>query len=416
MHGFAEAATKPRVIDLDHNATTPVDPRVRAALHELIDRDGVGQPSSTHAGGQAARAVLEAARRAVAVSVGAGPLEVTFCSGGTEALNLAIDGLVAARRAAGRATAIAFSRIEHAASREPIEALSASGHPSFALRSDEQGRLELDAIDEVLQRARATGQPIGVLSLMLAHHELGNVYQVAALAERARSLEPGIATVCDAIAAYGKLPIAWRELGVDILVVSGHKVCAPAGAAALIHDSALELVPRIRGGGQERGRRSGTPGLLAIHGMGVAAANVVPDLLAAAAATRRRSDDLARRISEALGATRLGDPDGRLCNTMSLVFPGCDSETAVIALDLAGVRVSRGAACSSGAGNISPTWAALGLSPSAARSVLRMSLPLADHPDADADALRAATIIIDTLGRVCRSSSRAGQTPMEVLG
>jgi len=374
----------PRVIDLDHNATTPPDPRVRAAMAELLRREDLGNPGSQHARGRAAREVVEAARRRVAAALGAEPLGVTFTAGGTEADNLAVLGVARALRAAGRPHGVLGSPLEHPAVAAAVARLAAEGHPVELVSVDGAGRIDPD---EVGQRLRACPE-LGLVSLSAANHELGNAYDVSALVAAVRAARPEVAIHVDAVQAVGKLPVSLAAWGVDALSVSGHKLGGPAGVGALVHRRELRVEPLGRGGQQERGRRPGTEATWLVHGFGLAvelAAAEQPQRRAGMAAQRQRLLEGVR----GLGARIHGDLERHAGNTLNVGFPGCPGELVMMALDLEGIAVSTGAACSSGLAEPSPVLRALGQPPQQAREAVRLSLSPATT-DAEIDAVLAA--------------------------
>lgn len=382
------------MIDLDHAATTPLDPRVRAAMLELlVEGDAQGNPSSVHRTGQRARAVVEQARRKVAAALGVEPLDVTFTSGGTEADALALLGVARALRKAGRPSGVLSSAIEHPAVAESLALLHAEGHAQVLVPLDDRGRIDPS---RVLERLAAHPE-VGLVSLAAANHELGNVYPIAELAAAMRELRPDLVIHCDAVAAFGKLPVGLGRLGVDLLSVSSHKIHGPKGAGALIHRKSLQLEPLWRGGTQERGRRVGTENPLALHGFGVAAELVASELDERV----ERVAPLARRLRELVGAIDgvclEGDPDHALGSTLMASFAGCSAELLTIHLDLEGFAVSTGAACSAGTLAPSKVLLALGHPRERAASALRFSIGHDNHPE---QLERLAAILPGVVARV----------------
>ncbi|UFN49431.1 aminotransferase class V-fold PLP-dependent enzyme [Roseomonas sp. OT10] len=329
---------------LDANATEPLRPESRAAVLEALELPG--NPSSVHAEGRAARRLLERARAQVAARFGARPQDVVFTSGGTEADALAIRGLGAGRRVLVGAT-------EH-----PAVLAATPGAARVPVRPD--GALDLDA----LAAALADGPP-ALLCLMHANNETGVVHPVAEAAALCRQY--GALLHVDAAQSGGRIPVSLAALGADSLAVSGHKLGGPKGAGALLLRPGLEIPALIPGGGQERGRRGGTEPLPAIAGLGAAAEAADPPGAARLAVLRDA-------IEAGAGLPVAGAGAPRLPNTASLILPGIPSETQVIALDLAGVRVSAGSACSSGKVARSHVLEAMGLG-AAAGCAIRVSLP-----------------------------------------
>ena len=328
-------------IYLDANATEPLRPEARHAVIEAIDL--VGNPSSVHAAGRAARALLESARRTIAARFGARPVGLVFTSGGTEADALAIAAFAPTRR-------IIVGATEH-------DAIRAATPGATILPVDETGTADLEALDRLLAEAPA------LLCLMLANNETGTIQPIAEAARLCR--RHGALLHVDAVQAAGRIPVDLEALGADSLALSAHKLGGPKGAGALLLAPGRDVTAQLPGGGQERGRRGGTPALPAIAGF-------------AAACTAHPHDLTSLRTTieihaTAHGARVLGGPH-RLPNTACLAFPGLSAETQLIALDLAGIQVSAGAACSSGKVASSHVLEAMGLG-ALANQAIRVSLP-----------------------------------------
>ena len=340
-------AAPPAPLYLDANATEPLRPEARAAVLAALDLPG--NPSSVHRAGRAARRLLETAREQVAARFGGEPADLVFTAGGTEANALAIAALARGRRVLVGAT-------EH-----PAVLAAAPGATLLPVLAD--GTLDLAA----LAAALAEGPP-ALLCLMAANNETGVLHPLAEAATLCR--RNGAALHVDGVQAAGRVPLSLAAIGADTLALSGHKLGGPKGAGALLLRPGLDLPPLVAGGGQERGRRGGTEPLPAIAGMGAAAAAADP---AAAARLTRLRDALEAACREA-GAQVAGAGVPRLSNTSSLAVPGMAAETQVIALDLAGVQVSAGAACSSGKVRESHVLAAMGLG-TLAGCAIRVSLP-----------------------------------------
>ena len=328
-------------IYLDYNATAKLRPQAREAVLRALDLGG--NPSSAHADGRAARAVVESARADVAALVAARPEAVTFLSGGTEANALAIESAVAAG-----ITRIIVGATEHDAVRANAEA---SGCAVDIWPVDADGVADLDWLDD-----RLAAGPRTLVCLMLANNETGVIQPVVATARRVR--DAGGLMHVDAVQAAGKIAIDIAELGADTLALSAHKLGGPQGVGALIVGPGAVLTRRLHGGGQERGRRAGTENVSGISGFGVAARaarEALPDL-----ATQTAWRDALTRTVMAAGAEILGAAAPRLSQTLCFATPGFSSEIQVMALDLAGVMVSAGAACSSGKVKPSPVIEAMG--------------------------------------------------------
>ena len=340
---------------LDYNATTPVRPEAAAAVADALAL--TGNASSVHRFGRLARRKLEDAREAVAALVGAPAERVVFTSGGTEANNLALTGTGRTRRlvSAGEHDSVlnAAAGVEGGAERIP-------------LRRD--GVVDLDALE-----ARLGEDPRPALvSVMLANNETGVIQPVARAAETAHGR--GALVHCDAVQGAGKIPVDMAALGVDLLSLSAHKLGGPQGVGALIVAEGLELAPLMRGGGQERRHRAGTENLPGIAGFGAAAECALAGLERMAGLAELR-DRLERRLRARAPEIKIyGAGAPRLPNTSFFVVPGLAAETQVIALSLAGIAVSAGAACSSGKVAPSHVLGAMGASEAEAGSAIRVSL------------------------------------------
>jgi cysteine desulfurase len=348
---------------LDHNATTPVDPRVLDAMLPWFSRQH-GNPSSRHDYGRAARAAMDEARTQVAAAVGAHATEVVFTSGGTEANNLFVRGVAANERPG----LVAISAIEHPSVREPARALLRQGWRMRELAVDAEGRIVTTDFSAALAEMPA------MVSVMLANNETGVIQDVGALAESARATHAWFHT--DAVQALGKVEVDFRALnasGVHALTVSAHKIGGPKGAGALIVDKRLELASQLSGGGQERGLRSGTENVPAIVGFGVACQLLAEQKSAMAARQIALRGELERGLAEQ-GATIFGRGAERLPNTIYFALPGIDGETLVGKLDRAGFAVASGSACSSVNPEPSRVLMAMGVAPELARGAVRVSL------------------------------------------
>ena len=330
---------------LDHNATAKVRPQAIAAMTHVLEN--VGNPSSIHAAGRAARAVMEQARADVAALIAAPPTTVVFTSGGTEANALAMESAIA-----GGTRRLIVSAVEHDSIRETS---AASGVEVEVLPVTADGVADIGWLKERLARWDATdGKPF--VALMLANNETGVVQPVAEAAEAARAADGWLHV--DAIQAAGKIPVDSRALGADTLSVSAHKIGGPQGIGALTFGPRATLFRRQHGGGQERGRRGGTENLPGIAGFGAAAREALAGLESYQRQAAFR-DAAAERL-KAEGCVVMGEAAPRLPNTLCIAAPGWTSDLQVMGLDLAGVMVSAGSACSSGKVKASPVLAAMG--------------------------------------------------------
>jgi cysteine desulfurase len=348
---------------LDHNATTPLDPAVLAAMLPWLESQ-FGNASSRHEFGRAARRAVDEARQQVAAAVNAHPTEVVFASGGSEANNLFLKGAAAALKPG----LIAVSAIEHPCILKPAAQLAAQGWQVRQLAVDGAGRLNLaDYADALLAKPK-------LISVMMANNETGAVQDIAALANAAKA--GGGWFHSDAVQALGKLAIDFRGLnaaGVHALTLSAHKACGPKGAAALVLDKRVELQPLIAGGGHERGLRSGTENVPAIVGFGVAAELAAQRVAELPARLRVMQAKLEKGLAT-LGARIFATEASRLPNTSYFAFPDIDGETLVGKLDRAGFAVASGAACSSANPEPSHVLRAMGVAPEIARGAVRVSL------------------------------------------
>ena len=341
---------KPEPVYLDHNASSPLRPAARAAMERLLDT--VGNPSSVHGFGRAARRAVEDAREAVAALGGISPAGVVFTGGGSEANNLALAG-------SGRARVL-VSAVEH-------DSVLAAVPGAERVPVDGDGVIDLTALDRLLA---ADGRP-ALLSLMLANNETGVIQPVAEAAAIAR--RHGALVHGDAVQAAGRMDIDMAKLGLHLMSLSAHKLGGPPGAGALLLAGA-DVTPVVRGGGQERGRRAGTENAPAIAGFGAAIA-----AMGDGAAENRRlqglRDEIEGEVRARVPAVQIfGAAAPRLANTSCLAMPGVGNETQVMALDLAGVAVSAGAACSSGKVGASHVLGAMGIDEATARRAIRVSL------------------------------------------
>ena len=342
---------------MDYNATAPLRPAVGDAMAEALEI--TGNPSSVHRFGRLARRLIEEARRQVASLVGAEANEVIFTSGGTEANNLALGSFDGA--------GIVVSAAEH------DSVLGAVPGATIA-PVDAHGVLDLEALERLLRENPKA--PPGLVSVMLANNETGVIGPVAA-AEIAHA--DGALLHCDAVQAAGRIAIDMASLGADLLTLSAHKMGGPQGAGALVARAGVTVVPRQLGGGQERGFRAGTENVAAIAGFG-AACDLARDDIADQSRLARWRDDLEGRIGAcAPDAKVFGAGADRLGNTSCFTMPGVASETQVMALDLAGIAVSAGAACSSGKVGVSHVLRAMGAAEAEASSAIRVSLGWQSH-------------------------------------
>lgn len=344
---------------LDYNASAPMHDAARDAV--LCALALSGNPSSVHAEGRAARALVETARAQVGQLVGAAAEDVTFTSGATEANALAIHGAIAA----GHAARVVVSATEHPS---VLDAARQCGAACEVVPVDGEGIVDLGALARILDADPAPA----LVCVMHANNETGAIQPIDDVVRIVR--EHGSLVHVDAVQTAGKMPLSLDGQGIDSLSVSGHKIGGPKGAGALATRAGLALAPMLHGGGQERRRRSGTENVPGIAGLGAAAETVLSqskDMMRLAALRDRLETEA---VAAAPGLVVLSGGVARLSNTSCLALPGARAETLVIALDLAGIAVSSGAACSSGKVGESHVLAAMGVDRSVADGAIRVSL------------------------------------------
>jgi cysteine desulfurase len=356
-------------IYLDWNATSPLRPEARAAMAAAMDC--VGNPSSVHGEGRAARQIVERAREQVAALVGAEPKLVTFTSGGTEASNLALTPMIQTGDQKAPRDRLLVSVIEHPAVRAggQFDASVVEEIPVTAA-----GAVDRSALTSRLAALTAQGQRV-LVSVMLVNNETGIVQPIREVAQIAH--EAGALLHVDAVQGAGKIVIDINDLDADLLAVSAHKFGGPKGAGALVRraETLHFTKPLIRGGGHERGLRGGTENVVGIAGLGAAAEAARRELQAETARITALRERLEAGLKAATpGAVIVGAEADRVPNTTLIAVPGLKADTAVIAFDLAGIALSAGAACSSGKVQGSQVLAAMGLPDDLARGGLRISL------------------------------------------
>lgn len=379
----------------DHAATAPMTDAVAEALASA--QRVVGNASSIHGAGRAARRVVEESREVLAHRLGARPGEIVFTSGGTEADNLAVKGLWWARHAEdSRRTRLLVSAIEHHAVLEPAEWMrDAQGAMLETLPVDRHGVLDVAALEAAIERDPAS---VAVISVMWANNEVGSLQPIDAVV--AVAARHGIPVHSDAVQAAGVLPIDFGASGLHAMTVSAHKLGGPVGVGALVLRRDVTPVPVLHGGGQERDVRSGTFAMPLIAGM-AAAYRDAPDV-ARIGALR---DRLLRGVAAlGVGASLRGHPEHRLPGNAHFTFGGCEGDALLMLLDTAGIAVSTGSACSAGIPQASHVLLAMGLTEPEARGAIRCTLGRTTTED-DVDALLAA--LPDAVAR----ARRAGLMP-----
>ena len=369
-----------RRIYLDHSATTPVDPRVAGAMVRCIT-DVFGNPSSVHGFGQQARAAVDRARREVAALVNARPNEIIFTSGGTEANNLAIRGVCQGSTGSGRH--IVTSSIEHPSVRGVCAALEQQGWEVTRLPVYENGIVKIEDVREALR-------PDTVLvTVMLANNEIGTVQPIAEIGalvrERRADGQKHLFLHTDAVQAAGRMALNVEELGCDLLTMSAHKLYAPKGVGALYVRRGVRLMGQNVGGHQERERRAGTENVPGIVAFGEAAKIAREELAQRTTHDVELRDEFERKVTELIPDVVMnGDRERRLPHLSNISFRYIEGEGLLINLDLQGVAVSTGSACSSGTLEPSPVIRALGVDDEIARGSIRFSFGK-ENTDADID-------------------------------
>lgn len=376
---------------LDHAATTPISAPALAALTSVIARSG--NPSSLHGSGRRARATVEASRETIAAAAGAHPTEVVFTSGGTEADNLAVKGLFWSRRAADPTrTRILVSSIEHAAVADTVEWLvKHEGAEAVWLPVDAVGVLDLSALENELSDGGASS--VALLTCMWANNEVGSVQPIAEVVALADKY--GIPVHSDAVQAFGSLPVNFKDSGLAAMSISAHKIGGTVGVGALLLGRAVKLTPVLHGGGQERSVRSGTLDTAGIAAFAAAAADVITNLAAENERIAGLRDAVIAAVRDLVpeavlrGVDPAENPAGRLPGNAHFTFPGCEGDSLLFLLDMAGIESSTGSACTAGVPRPSHVLLAMGLNEDIARGAQRFSLGHTSSQE-DVDAFVAA--------------------------
>ena len=385
-------------IYLDHNATTPLLPEVADRMSTAL-RDEFGNPSSVHHFGQQAKAAIDEARTDVANLIGADPSEVLFTSGGTESDNIAIRGAAEALEPSGRRHLIASS-IEHEAVLNTLKALAKRGWTTTLLPVDQSGIVTADALRAALSDQTA------VVSVMQANNEIGTIQPIGELAVLAH--ERGALFHTDAVQSAGKIPLNVKTLGVDMLSISAHKFYGPKGVGALWIKRGVRVLPLLTGGRQERSRRAGTENVAGIIGMGVAARIAVSKMRDEGVRLAALRDRLEGSVLRAVTGTAVnGAREPRVPNTTNISFDRVEAESLLIALDLEGIAVSTGSACSSGTLEPSHVLKAMGFNAHRAQNSIRFSLG-AMNTEAEIDR------VIEVLPRIVEKLRSLTRTPARV--
>lgn len=348
---------------LDHNATSPLRPESRDAMLAALD-PSYGNPSSLHTEGRSARALTEQAREAIADLVCASASEVVFTSGGSESISAAIRGVC--DRAPDSLRNIVVGETEHSAVLEAARIAERRGFRTVRVGCDGEGRVDVDRFLGSLSGA-------ALAALQWANNETGVVQQVDEIGRACR--KAGVPFLVDAVQAAGKVEVSFHRCHADLMAVSGHKIGGPAGTGALLVREGIVLAPLVAGGAQEKRRRGGTQSVPAISGFGAAARTAQARMSKESERLLRMRAKLETRLRRILPEIRFhGQPASRLPNTVNFAIPGVSGETLAIALDLAGVAVSTGSACASGAVEPSHVIRAMGYDEAEARCAVRVSM------------------------------------------
>ena len=351
-------------IYLDYNSTTPMEAAVIEEMRRAM-ADNYGNPSSVHSIGAKAKAALESARERIAASLGADPLEVYFTSGGTEADNLALKGAALMNR--GKGTHLITSTIEHHAVLESAHYLEKNGFEATYVECDREGVVSADALRQAI-RPQTT-----VVSIMMANNETGVIQPVREMAAVCR--EAGALFHTDAVQAVGKIPVRVTDLGVDLLSLSAHKFYGPKGVGALYVRQGVRLTPLVHGGSHERRKRAGTENIPGIVGMAAALDIAMAKQQSEHARMTELSEYFITQVQSRIEDVHLnGSREKRVPSTVNLSFNGAEGESIILSLDLKGIAVSSGSACTSGSLEASHVLSAMGVDVIRAQGSIRFSL------------------------------------------
>ncbi len=383
-------------IYLDHNATTPVAPEVLDAVTSVL-RDQMGNPSSVHSIGRSARVLIDEAREQVASLLGVSPSEIVFTSGGTEANNFALLGVALGLGKTGGH--VVTSQVEHPSVLNPCRQLESLGFRVDRLEVDELGRIDFKELENCLTESTL------LVSLQHANSETGVLQDIERAGEIAR--KKGVLFHTDAVQSAGKIPLQVQDLPVDMLSISAHKLNGPKGVGALyLRKGSPDLFSPVCGGSQEKKRRGGTENVAGIAGFGKACelARLSSQKFSNLSSLRDQFLQMASNLIA--GIEVFGDLENRLPNTLNLGFEGVEGDTLLISLDMAGVAVSTGSACSSGSGLPSPVLTAMGIPIDKINSSIRFSLGWSNTM---AEIEKAAKILAEAVS-VNRTGTHAERT------
>lgn len=352
------------MIYMDYNATAPVHPEVLEAIIPFY-REQFGNPSSIHWAGRMVKGAVEEAREEVAGLVGCAPSEVIFTSCGSESDNMAIKGVAAANRSKGNH--IITTSVEHPAVLNSCHYLEHGGYRITRLPVDRDGLVDPQELKS------AIGDQTILVSAMFANNETGVLFPVREIGAICR--ERGVYFHCDAVQTVGKVPVDCRGMDIGLLSLSGHKIGAPKGIGALVVRKGIKLHPLLHGGAQERNRRAGTENVAGIVALGKACQIAKEEMSSEAARVQQLRDRLEEGIMAIFPQASLnGHRENRLPTTANISFTGLEADSLLLNLDLQGIAVSSGSACSSGTLKASPVLAAMGVDPASAKGSVRFSL------------------------------------------
>lgn len=354
----------------DNNATTPLAPEVREAMLPFLGTEA-GNPSSAHLAGRAARRAMVTAREQVALLLGASPEAVVFTSGGTESINTAVRGALAAQP---KKRHVVTSTIEHSATKVLCEHLEREGYEVTWLKVGSNG------LPSAVEFAASLREDTALATLLWANNETGVIFPIEEMAHCAH--ERRVVFHVDAVQAAGKIPVSLAHVPIHLLSISAHKFHGPLGAGALFVRAGLGLPPLLYGGAQENGRRAGTENVPGIVGMGRAAELALAAIIHEMPRVAALRDKLETEVRRLVPAVRFhGDPQHRLPNTTNFALPGLEARALLVVLDRLGVACSIGSACSSDSPDASHVLRAMGIPEDEAKSSLRFSLSRMNHAD-----------------------------------
>jgi len=360
---------KARTVYLDNNATTPIHPEVKKTMIEAMDI--YGNASSVHSFGRKARRSIEQARTSISDFIGATPDEVIFMGSGSEANNTVLNIFTCrcfscADYDDGKCKEIITSKVEHPCVLRTSECILEKGTPVKYVGSDEYGRVDVEQLSKMISKNT------GLVSIMMANNETGTIMDIKRIAAIAHA--NGALMHTDAVQAVGKIPVDVRDLGVDFLTFSGHKLYGPKGVGGLYVRKGAVFCPMIHGGHQEQGRRAGTENTIGIVGMGKAAEAMKHEMPADVKKIKTLRDKLKEGIKRSVSDIKFnGHPEECLPGTLNVSFEGCEGESILLYMDLEGIAASTGSACASGSLDPSHVLLAMGLGPEVAHGSIRFS-------------------------------------------